>query len=176
MTPPEVFETERLVLRRPRLDDAEAIFANYAHDPEVTRYLTWAPHLDVSQTRAFMASCLAAWEAGTAYEWALTRHGDDTVIGMVALRLNGHKADLGYVLARAYWGQGLVTEAVQAVVDWACAQPEIYRVWAVCDVHNPASARVMEKVGMVYEGTLKRWTHRPGNDVPSDCLCYAKTK
>jgi [ribosomal protein S5]-alanine N-acetyltransferase len=176
VTPPEEFRTERLVLRRPRLEDADAVFANYAQDPEVTRYLTWPPHTDVSQTRFFMENRLRAWESGEAYEWVFTQSGDDTAIGMMAVRLEGHKANLGYVLARAYWGRGIVTEAVQPIVDWLMDQPEIFRVWAVCDVNNPASARVMEKVGMVYEGTLKRWTFRPGQSVPSDCLCYAKTK
>lgn len=176
MNPPEAFRTERLLLRRPRLEDADAVFAHYAQDAEVTRYLTWPPHMELAQTQEFMASRIAAWESGEAYEWVITLPPADEAIGMLAVRLEGHKANLGYVLARAYWGQGIVTEAVQAVVDWLCAQPEIFRVWAVCDVNNPASARVMEKVGMVYEGTLKRWTRRPGNDVPSDCLCYARTK
>jgi ribosomal-protein-alanine N-acetyltransferase len=176
MTPPEEFVTERLVLRRPRLGDAEAIFANYAQDPEVTRYLTWPPHTALAQTQTFIASRVAAWEAGEAYEWVITLTPHDEAIGMIALRVQDYKADLGYVLARAYWGHGLVTEATRAVVDWAYAQPEIHRVWAVCDVDNPASARVMEKVGMTFEGRLRRWLWRPSVGKPVDCLCYAKTK
>jgi len=176
MTPPEAFRTARLVLRRPRLDDAEAIFVNYAQDQEVTRYLTWPAHTELAQTQRFVASRLAAWESGEAYEWVITVPPPDEALGMIALRVQGHKADLGYVLARPYWGQGLVTEAAQAVADWAFAQPEIHRVWAVCDVNNPASARVMAKIGMSYEGTLRRWTQRPGHEATSDCLCYARTK
>jgi len=175
-TPPAEFRTERLLLRRPRLADAEAIFANYAQDGEVTRYLTWPPHTEIAQTRKFMESRLAAWETGEAYEWVITLPPGDEAIGMIALRMQGYKADLGYVLARGYWGQGLVTEAGQAVVDWALAQPEVFRVWAVCDVDNPASARVMEKCGMSCEGVLRRWMKRPSKGEPVDCLCYAKTK
>ena len=176
MRPPETIETERLILRKPRLEDAEAIFANYAQDPEVTRYVTWSPHTDIAQTRGFMENRLRAWETGESFEWGITLRGSDEVIGMIALRVQAYKADLGYVLARPYWGQGLVTEAAQAIMAWALAQPEIFRVWAWCDVDNPASARVMEKCGMDFEGTLKRWMRRPNRDEPVDCLCYAITK
>lgn len=176
MRPPETITTERLVLRKPRFEDAETIFEAYAQDPEVTRYLTWPPHTDVAQTRAFIEFCLANWERGEQFEWVLTRRGEDLALGMISLRTQTYKADLGYVLARPHWGQGLVTEAAQAIVHWALAQPEVFRVWAVCDVDNPASARVMEKCGMSYEGTLRRWLRRPSCPEPVDCLCYAVTK
>ena len=176
MRPPETIETDRLLLRKPRPDDAEVIFAAYAQDPEVTRYLTWAPHTHLCQTEVFIASRIRAWETGEAFEWVITRRGDDTALGMIALHVQDCKADLGYVLAKPHWGQGLVPEAAGALVDWALAQPELYRVWAVCDVDNPASARVMEKCGMSYEGTLKRWLRRPNRAEPVDCLCYAITK
>lgn len=176
MRPPEIIETDRLILRKPRLEDAESIFAAYAQDPDVTRYLTWPPHTEIDQTRAFMEYCLRNWDSGEAFEFVITRRGEECLIGMVSLRMQGYKADLGYVLAKSHWGQGLMSEAVQAIVNWALAQPEIFRVWAVCDVDNPASARVMEKCGMSYEGTLKRWLRRPNRDEPVDCLCYAVTK
>jgi [ribosomal protein S5]-alanine N-acetyltransferase len=176
MRPPELIETERLILRKPRPEDAEAVFAGYAQDAEVTRYLTWPPHTQIAQTQTFIESCIANWDRGEQFEWIITRRGEDVALGMISLRTQTYKADLGYVLARAYWGQGLVTEAARAIVDWALAQPEIFRVWAVCDVRNPASAKVMEKCGMSYEGTLKRWLRRPSCDVPADCLCYAVVK
>jgi ribosomal-protein-alanine N-acetyltransferase len=76
------------------------------------------------------------------------------VVGTVGLRVQGHRVELGYVLARPYWGQDLATEAARAVVDWAIARPEVHRVWAVCDLDNHASARVLEKVGMERKGRL----------------------
>ncbi|MHB8994962.1 MAG: GNAT family N-acetyltransferase [Armatimonadota bacterium] len=176
MRPPETIQTERLILRKPRLDDAEAIFADYAQDPDVTRYLTWASHTDISQTRAFLEVCLAGWEAGERFSWAITLEHDDAAIGMIEVAISDYKAALGYVLAKAYWGRGLMAEAAGAIANWTIAQPEIFRVWAVCDVRNPASARVMEKCGMSYEGTLKRWMRRPTCAEPVDCLCYSMTK
>jgi RimJ/RimL family protein N-acetyltransferase len=70
-----------------------------------------------------------------------------------------------------------MTEAATSIVDWAIAQPQIFRVWAFCDVENAASARVLEKLGMKYEGILRRWlAHTNISADPRDCLCYAKVK
>jgi RimJ/RimL family protein N-acetyltransferase len=81
------------------------------------------------------------------------------------------------VLARADWGQGLMPEAAQAVVDWALAQPEVGRVWAVCDVENRGSARVMEKVGMQREALLPDHLIHPNTgETPRDCWRYARVK
>jgi RimJ/RimL family protein N-acetyltransferase len=96
---------------------------------------------------------------------------------MLTARINGHAVDIGYVLARRLWRQGLTKEAVGALLRWALAQPEIFRVWAVCYVDNVASARLLESVGMQLEGTLRRWIHHPNiSDSPRDCLCYAIVK
>ena len=177
MNPPLTMTTPRLVLRPPVMEDAEAIFLGYARDPEVTRYLTWRPHADASITRAFLARCLDCWSQQTAFPWAITLAGSGRLIGMIELRLNPPHADLGYGLARPFWGQGYATEAVQAVVDWCIAQPEIYRAWAVCDVANKGSARVLEKAGMQREGILRRWLVHPNLEPePRDCYCYAKVK
>jgi RimJ/RimL family protein N-acetyltransferase len=111
------------------------------------------------------------------FTWVLSLPDPDGVVGMLALRPEGHRASLGYVLARPYWGRGLMTEAVTAVVDWAIAQPAVHRVWAVCDVDNAASARVLEKAGMQREGVLRRWLVHPGaGSTPRDCLCYARVR
>ncbi len=177
MEPPETIETNRLILRLPRVEDAEAIFSAYAKDPEVTRYLLWSPHPSVKTTREFLRQCLLSWKQGTSLQWAVTRKEDKTLLGMVGCRPDGHKVELGYVLARPEWNEGYGTEAVQAVVDWALSQDDIYRVWAVCDVENKASARVLEKVGMKLEGILRRWSIHPNrSDQPRDSYCYAKTK
>ena len=103
--------------------------------------------------------------------------GEDQVIGMIGLRPRGSKADIGYVLARPHWGRGLMTEAGRAIVDLAFADPAVYRVWAVCDADNAASARVMEKLGMTLEGTLRRWIVHPNvSDAPRDALCYSRIR
>jgi len=173
MQPPEFIQTARLTLRRLALADAEAIFTAYAQDTEVTRFLTWRPHQRIKDTRAFIRQQSAAWDAGAEFTWAIRRK-DGEVIGGIALRPQGCKVDFGYVLARAHWGNGFAAEALQALVDWALAQAGVYRAWAVCDVENAASARVLEKVGMTREGILRRWLRHPqAGDTPRDCLCYS---
>jgi RimJ/RimL family protein N-acetyltransferase len=96
---------------------------------------------------------------------------------MITARVDGFKWELGYVLARSQWNQGYMTEAVKAVTGWALAQPEIYRVWAVCDVDNVVSARVLEKAGMRREGLMRRWSVHPNiSPEPRDSYCYSVTK
>jgi RimJ/RimL family protein N-acetyltransferase len=81
------------------------------------------------------------------------------------------------VLARTFWNQGYMTEALKGIVDWGLKRKDIYCVWAVCDVDNLASARVMEKAGMQREGILRRWSVHPNlNDKPRDSSCFAITK
>ena len=177
MRPPEEFETTRLRLRVPVLDDADAIFEQYAQDADVAKYMTWKPHSNISEAHDFLNRCITVWQDGSAFVWVIIRKEDDQLLGMVEIRVAEFKADIGYVLAKPYWGKGYMTEAAQVIVDWAMAQDEIYRVWAVCDIGNLASARVMGKVGMQREGVLKRYIMHPNiSNEPRDCLCYALVK
>ena len=177
MKPPEIFETQRLRLRPPVMEDAEEIFLRYAQDVEVTKYLIWRAHKSVETVREFVGFCLRELKEGRWVQWVIAKKDDRQLIGMIGLKVDGHKAELGYVLARAYWNTGYMTEAARAVVKWALEQKGIYRVWAVCDVENQPSARVMEKIGMQREGVLRRWIMHPNrSDEPRDCYCYALTK
>lgn len=158
-------------------EDAEGIFLRYAQDPEVTKYVSWRAHRNQDETREFLQSCLEAAAARKSFHWIIERKDEDELLGMIAARVDGHKWELGYVLGRAYWGQGFMTEAVKALVQWATEQPEIYRLWAVCDIDNGASARVMEKAGMKREGVLRRWSIHPNvSDEPRDSYCYSFIK
>ena len=174
---PEPIVTDRLTLRPPLASDAEGVFEGYAQDAEVTRYLVWRPHGSIEDTRRFLDRCRTGWDSGGEYTWTMTVRGSATAVGMVACRPTGHKADIGYVLARQYWNRGYMTEAVKAVVGWAFNLPGMFRVWAVCDVENLASARVLEKSGMAREGVLRRWSILPNISYePRDCFVYAAVR
>jgi ribosomal-protein-alanine N-acetyltransferase len=174
---PETVETKRLLLRRPTPTDADVIFHAYAQDHEVTRYLVWSPHLSVETTREFIADCENLWNALKAFPYVITRKGDGELLGMIEFRPNGHRADFGFVLARPYWGNGLMPEAVSALISIALAQPSIYRVEATCDIENRASARVLEKAGLLREGLLRRNIIHPNiSPEPRDSFLYAITK
>jgi RimJ/RimL family protein N-acetyltransferase len=174
MKPPTIIETDRLFLRQPIIEDVEAIFERYAQDLEVTKYLTWKPHQSIAQTQNYINSCILAWTDNSSFPYVLVRKKDNQLIGMAHIRLEKYKMNLGYVLARSEWGKGYTPEAVQAIVDWGLKQEDIYRIWAVCDLENYASVRVLEKVGMQREGILKRWIIHPNvAEEPRDCYCYA---
>jgi ribosomal-protein-alanine N-acetyltransferase len=177
LSPPEKIATRQLVLRRPRLSDADEIFDSYAADPEVTRYVTWRPYQDRNEVTQFLQSRLTRWDSNEEFSWAITRAEEDRVIGMIACRVREPAADIGYVLSRNYWNRGYVTEAAKAVVDWAINITFVYRVWAVCDVENKASARVLEKIGMQREGVLRRYVAHPNvSSEPRDCYVYSKVR
>ena len=178
MKPPATIATARLRLRSPVIEDAEAIFATYAQDAEVTRYLSFRPHQTPSDTREFLRRCAAGWAAADGpFTWIIILREDGRLAGAIDIRPQGSRVELGYVLGRAYWGRGLMTEVVGAVSDWALAQPDVHRVRAVCDVDNRASARVLEKAGMEREGRLRRWMSHPNVcTTPRDCWCYARVK
>jgi RimJ/RimL family protein N-acetyltransferase len=177
LNPPKILKTERLRLRKAKLADAEAIFRQYAQDPEVTKYVSWRAHQSIDETREYMRMCSLAWDVGKAFHWVIELREDKQVIGMMIARVNIEKWELGFVLARAHWGRGYMTEAVKSIIAWALKQQDIFRVWAVCDVDNKASARVMEKAGMLREGVLRRWSVHPNlSDEPRDSYCYAITK
>lgn len=177
MKPPEILETTRLLLRLPTLGDAEPIFQKYAQDPTVTKYLTWRPHKNIDTTREFLHRCIQCWKDNTAFPWVITRKDGNTLLGMIEIRIDMFRADFGYGIAQQYWGNGYTTEATKAIIQWALQQESIYRVWAICDVENMASARVLEKAGMQKEGTLRRFTIHPNlSSEPRDCYCYSIVK
>ena len=168
--------TDRLVLRRPTLNDASSVYA-YGSDPEVTRYLAFPTHRSVADAEQFLAACATRWDSGQEFCWLITLKGAGEVVGSIACRMSNHGADIGYVLARAYWRHGYMSEAARAVVEWIAVQPEVHRVWSFCDVENTASWRVMEKVGMSREGTLRKWFVHPNlSSVPRDCFVYSRVR
>jgi [ribosomal protein S5]-alanine N-acetyltransferase len=171
--PPERFETERLRLRRPRLADAADVY-EYASDPEVTRYLAFTTHRVVSTVEEFLRTLDTAAGQGWRYAWAITETVSDRLIGMLEIRIASPRGELGYVLAKRFWGRGYMAEALRPVVDWALRQKPIHRVEAFCDAENHGSARVLEKVGMMREGTLRKYFVHPNvSDVPRDCFLYS---
>lgn len=177
--PPVSFATSRLVGRMPRVDDGPAIFAAYASDPEVTRYLSWRAYERVEPLNAFLRETIAHWEKGDGHlAWILCLKGTDTPLGSIGVTMDGGgKAMFGYVLAKKFWGHGFAAEALTYVVDWALSRPHVYRAWAFCDVENTASVRVMEKAGMTREGILRRWHVVPSlGPEPRDCVVCAKVR
>lgn len=177
MTAPESLLTPRLALRKPRPEDAGFIFASYGRDSEVTRYLTWRPHPSVRDAEAAVQRFLEGWQRGTTFSWLIFDRETGELAGSLAARKDETGFNLGYLLARSYWGRGLMVEAIEAVVNWAFTDPTVFRIWAICDCENGASARVLEKAGFQREGVLRRWSIHPNvSEIPRDCFCYARIR
>jgi len=167
---PQRLSTERLELRPATIEDADAVFG-YASDPGVSRYLPWRPHASREDTIDFLRRCEQDWRDGSAFPWVIVEAG--RVVGMIEAGIDGYRASLGYVLASDAWGRGIATEAVEAVVGALLELPELWRVWATCDVENRASARVLEKAGFSFEGVLHRWDRHNVGPEPRDARVYA---
>ena len=171
------------------MEDAPSIFSSCASDPDVTLYLPWRPHKDVEETQTFLSHLLNAMESGGTHAWIVEGREDRRLMGFMSMGIQSaregdflstdeerryYKVGFAYHLARSEWGQGYATEAARALVDWALSQPQVFRIWTLCDVENGASARVLEKLGLVREGVLKRWSIRPNlSREPRDSYCYA---
>lgn len=166
MTPTEhpgtqTIETGRLRLRRFRMEDAEAVFRNWTNDPVVCRYLAWDPHGTVEVTREVLMRWIARYESPSAYIWCVALRETDEPIGaleFVGMSEKNRWAEVGYCLSHAWWNKGIMTEALRGVLEFAFTLTPFHRIESRHSTQNPASGRVMEKAGMVYEGTQRQRT------------------
>ncbi|MBQ8577115.1 MAG: GNAT family N-acetyltransferase [Clostridia bacterium] len=160
-----VLHTERLVLRPFVLADSEAMYKNWASDEDVTRYLRWPPHGDVSVSEAVLSDWCARYEDPAYYQWAIVPTeiiGDaENVgepigsIGVISLDPVIGCAHIGYAIGRAWWHRGVTSEALAAVIDHLFDKVGMLRIESMHDPDNPHSGGVMQKCGMTYEGTRR---------------------
>jgi len=173
---PDELATSRLRLRRPRPDDAEAIFRRYAGDARVCRYLSWPRHTSVADTRAFLEFSRIEWDRSPAGPYLIEGREDGGLLGSTGLAFETpRRAATGYVLAADAWGRGFAGEALGAMVDLA-AELGVRRLYALCHTEHGASRRVLEKAGFEREGVLHRHSEFPNlaPGEPLDVLCYAR--
>lgn len=164
-----VLRGTRVRLRPPTMADADALFQNVARDPEVTRYLSWAPHTCVTETRRVIAEIYS-----TERTWLIEREGD--VAGVCGWRQpQPHAVDLGYCLGSRWWRQGVISEVVALLLAEAQADPRIYRVSAFCHPANAGSASVLRRNRFALEGRLARYAVFPSiSPEPQDALLFAR--
>lgn len=152
-------ETDRLILRRYKIEDAGAMYKNWASDSEVTKFLTWQPHSSVDVSRSIIEDWLKKYSDEKYYHWAivLKDNGNEPIGGISVVHMNEDisMVHIGYCLGRAWWRRGIMSEALKAVTDFMFDTVEVNRVEARHDPRNPNSGKVMQKCGMKYEGTLR---------------------
>lgn len=153
-------QTPRLLLRPLEPSDAPALLAVFG-DPAVMRYWSTPPWTSADDALAMIARAREAAAAGTAVRFGIVRAADGALIGTCTLFdrvAESRRAEVGYALARAAWGQGYAREAVAALLDHAFGVLGLHRVEADIDPRNAASARLLERLGFRREGLLReRW-------------------
>ena len=169
-------ETNRLLLREYTMDDAGVMFLNWASDPEVAKTLMWNPHPDVDFTRKLLAQWIQAYQSGRSYHWVVEKDGE--VIGDISLMTWSNRTqdgEIGYCLSKKAWNQGIMTEALMAVMRFLFAEVGFRRLTLRHATNNPASGRVMEKAGLRFEG-VQRQAYPEKEGGFSDLALYAALK
>lgn len=152
-------ETPRLLLRRFTMEDAEAMYSNWASDPVVTEFLTWPPHESVEASQEILREWIAAYERPDYYHWAIVpREAGEPVGGIstVGRDNNIQMVHIGYCIGTAWWHRGMMSEALAAVVKYFFEEVGVNRVESRHSVLNPNSGAVMQKCGLRYEGTKRQ--------------------
>lgn len=171
-------ETERLILRKFGMDDFSAVHS-FASMPDNTVYMVWGPNTE-EQTRAFINMAISKAEETpcTNYQYAVVLKETGKLIGGCNLTLSGDQGEIGWILHKNYWQQGLGTEMGRALLELGFDELNLRRILAHCDAENIGSYRIMEKLNMRREGLFieARPANKNTDSKYSDELCYAITK
>lgn len=154
----QTIETPRLILRRAVREDAQAMLRNWASDPEVTKFLTWPTHDSIDVTRTVLESWLAEYEKDNYYQWMIVLKEIGEPIGSISVVRQNQRveaAEIGYCMGGTWWHQGIMSEALSAVINYLFTEVGMNRIAACHDPNNPHSGGVMRKCGMIYEGTTR---------------------
>jgi len=167
----------RVILREHTDGDLAAVLG-YSADEMVARYVPWEPNTEEA-ARAFLAAAITAAEQTprVSYELAIIERATDVLLGAARIGIESvphQRADIGYVLRRDHWGEGLATEAARLLLGFGFDQLGMRRIWATSHPDNLPSARVLEKIGLSYEGRMR--DHLFVKGTWRDSLVYAITE
>jgi len=153
-------ESARLFLRRFTIEDAPAMYANWAADADVTKYLMWPAHQSVKDSETIICNWVNRYDTEDCfYQWAIVLKENEGElvgsIGVVQKNVAVELADIGYCIGQKWWNRGIASEALTMVIDYLFSTGRFNRIQARHDQRNPHSGQVMKKCGMRYEGTLR---------------------
>ena len=155
----EKLETNRLILRKFRMEDYLAMYNNWACEDIVTKFLTWPTHSNPEVTKSVLTDWITNYSKKDYYNWAIELKSEKTIIGNISVvnyREETMSAILGYCMGSKWWGNGIMPESASAVLKYLFEEVGFNRISADHDKNNPKSGRVMQKIGMKYEGTLRK--------------------
>ncbi|HHV09084.1 MAG TPA: GNAT family N-acetyltransferase [Clostridiales bacterium] len=169
-------ETIRLVLRRFRIEDAGAMYRNWAGDPQVCKYLSWGPHRDEAASRSRIREWVSRYGEQNFYVWAIEIKNQGMPVGSISVEISNEQTstcEIGYCIGRDYWNRGIMTEALRAIMHYLFFEIGYVMIQAKHDILNTASGKVMQKAGMKYARLETNvGTRRDGTQY--DCVVYQK--
>lgn len=152
-----VIETGRLKMRKLSMRDASDVF-DYASVPEVAEHVTWNYHRNIADSIHFLRIITQQYEDGTPSPWGITVKENKKLVGTIGFHFwspANHFAEVGYALSKDYWNRGIMTEALNAVLDFGFTRMQLNRIEAMCKLENAASEKVMLKCRMNFEGVMR---------------------
>lgn len=173
----QTIETQRLMLRRATIEDAQAMFDHWASDPEVTKYLMWPAHASPDITRQVLQYWVNGYQQDNFYQWLIVPKDLGQPIGSISgMNPNDQlsSVEVAYCIGQPWWHQGLTTEALEGVMGYLFETCDFHRITAKHDTRNPHSGGVMQKCGMTCEGTSRQSDYN--NQGICDTVHYAILK
>jgi len=155
----KTLETERNILRKFTINDAENMFKNWANDNNVTKYLVWPSHQDLNVSKNVLEQWIQKYEEIDFYQWAIELKEINEPIGSISVVKQSDDikmVHIGYCIGRKWWNKGIVSEALKELIKYFFENVRVNRIEARFDPNNPNSGKVMAKCGMKYEGHMKQ--------------------
>lgn len=149
----QTLETDRLLLRKYEITDADDMYRNWVTDPAVSRFWSWKPHENIEETKSLLQGWIYDYSKLDNYNWVIVIKELSEAIGYIYLNeINNEEksASIHYLVSREFWNQGIITEAYRAVLDFSFNKIGITKIHTHHHIDNPASGRVMQKSGMHY--------------------------
>lgn len=172
-------ETERLILRKVKKEDAEQAYQNWCNSSEVSKYVLWEKHNSIDITKKLYEFWENEYENLNVYRWIVQTKDTNELIGTIDVSPKGlikyGACEIGYCYGEKYWGNGYATEALKAVIKFLFEECDANVVFAEHMSNNTASGKVMQKAGMKYEGVLRNRIIDKDNNL-NDLISYSITK
>ena len=148
-----ILETERITIRPLKISDAEAIYNNWATDPDVLKYVRWNAHKSINTTIEWLKHEESGIEDDLSYQWGLVNKENGEIFGSGSLSYNEEQKmfEIGYAIMKKCWNQGLTTEAVRAIINYAVKELKQTKLFARHAKENQVSGKVLERIGFLYQ-------------------------
>ena len=170
-------ETDRLILRKFKIEDAKDMYNNWASDNEVTKYLSWKTHLNIEETKEIIKSWIENYYKSDFYQWAIILKENNQAIGSISVVKNDDSIEMvhiGYCISKKYWNKGITSEAFERIIKFFFEEVKVNRIEAAHNEKNIYSGKVMLKCKLKKEGILR--DALKDNSGITDCLIYSILK